>query len=88
MLSSIAGLGEIALLSNCVLMNPDDRRNLEEEAALDPDQAEALTAALTQNLTIIQGPPGTGGQKIIAHALVGFLTFMFLWGVHDLSTVI
>jgi hypothetical protein len=41
-------------------MNAEDRRNLEVEAVLDPDQAEALTAALKQNLTIIQGPPGTG----------------------------
>jgi hypothetical protein len=61
-----AGLGKVTL-SEWDGMNPQDRRNLEVEAVLDPDQAEALTAALKQNLTIIQGPPGTG--KLWIHSL-------------------
>lgn len=57
---ALAGLRQVALTNEWDGISVADRRNLEREAVLDPEQAEALTAAMKQNLTIIQGPPGTG----------------------------
>lgn len=35
-----------------------------EASSLDPSQARALAACLTQELALIQGPPGTGNTVI------------------------
>ena len=45
-------------------MQPRMVKLLHDAASLDADQAEALLAALRQELTLIQGPPGTGSSPL------------------------
>lgn len=44
-------------------------QSMQEHASLDADQAEALAAAVTKELTLIQGPPGTGGPHCLSNAM-------------------